>query len=462
MPNQHGVIVVGAGWAGLAAAVELARHNIPVTLLESAKQVGGRARRTAFQDNYDKSTTAHPKPATQNEHSISIDNGQHLLLGAYESILTLLRHMGVAEHKAFKRSHLYLHMLSPNQRSVHLSVGKLPAPLHLAQGILNASGISYREKFGCLAFSRAMAKRQFGLEQDMDCLSLLKSHGQSERSIKTIWEPLCLAALNCHPAEASAKIFLRTLKDSFTRNRADSQYLFPRCDLGSLFPDPAVDYIEHQGGHVRLASKVTDIYLQQDRVVGVGIGEQRLDTPYVILATPYPITRRLLSPHSILESLCGKLGRLESRPICTVYLQYPKRVSMGREITGFIDCLSQWAIDRSSCGNPGLIGVVISGNGPHMQLDNKELCQQVCRELQGFFPKWPKPEQMMVIREKQATFHSGVDVDTYRPGNRSAVNGLWLAGDYTDTGLPATLEGAVRSGILAAHDIINGDAELPK
>ena len=126
---------------------------------------------------------------------------------------------------------------------------------------------------------------------------------------------------------------------------------------------------------------------------------------------------------------------------------------MGREVTGFVDSLCQWAIDRSSCGNPGLISVVISGNGSHMNLSNDEIGARVNKEIQSFFPKWPKPKEMMVIREKFATFHSAVDIDRHRPGHRTEVQGLWLAGDFTDTRLPATLEGAVRSGIRCARDI---------
>ena len=194
------VIVVGGGWAGLAAAVELTRYEIPVTLLESAKQLGGRARRVQFSN-------------TTKQHSI--DNGQHLLIGAYDSTLSMLRTLGIQEEKVLHRKNMYLRMYSPITRNLHLRTGGLPTPLHLALGLLTATGLSLFDRIKALRFSAALAKSDYTLEKDETCLSLLQRHKQSKKLIKNIWEPLCLAALNTHIHGASAVIFLRVLRETF-------------------------------------------------------------------------------------------------------------------------------------------------------------------------------------------------------------------------------------------------------
>lgn len=444
MDESKPVIIVGGGWAGLAAAVKLSSQGIPVTLLESAKQFGGRARRSAFKPNVvlDKGIDS---------NHLAVDNGQHILIGAYRSTLSLLKTIGVSERKLFRRHALYMHMLKQQEKPLRLKVGRLPAPIHLITGLLTATGLSRADKISALRFSRELARIHYQLKQDVSCKDLFEAHQQSERLVSAIWEPLCLAALNTQISEASAQLFLYTIRDSFSVNRSDSDYLFPRHDLGSVFPEPAIDYIERQGGHVRLAARVEQLHFQDNQLVGVSLEDERIDTRHAILATSFSGSCRLMRGHPLLDPLCDDLSKLQTNPICTVYLHYPERVSMGREITGFLSSVSQWAIDRSLCGNPGLIGVVISADGQHMALNNEQLAQRVIEEMAAFFPKWPKPVDCMVVREKNATFKSTVQSNQLRPDNKTPVNGLYLAGDYTHTGLPATLEGSLRSGLRSAE-----------
>ena len=434
-PASKPAIVVGGGWAGIAAAVELARHEIPVVLLESAKQLGGRARCVA-------------------SRGMHVDNGQHLLLGAYESTLGLLRTVGISEEIAFSRRPLSLHWLRPGKAAVSLDTPALPAPLHLAWGLLRARGLSLRERLAALRMSRALQDSDFTLPEDCSVSALLERHRQPEPVIRAIWEPLCLGALNTHIHEASAQLFLRTLGDSFRYSRRDSDLLLTRLNLGAMLPEPALDYIETHGGSVRLGQRVIRLLVEGSHVAGVEFRDGELLSPEVILATPHTISRRLMKPHPALADTARALGQMTDRPICTVYLQYPKDTRLQRPLTGSLGTLSQWVFDRGLYGQRGLMAVVISGAGEHMQWDNRRLCDQVQRELAAHFPQWPEPETRNVIREKRATFASTVDVNRHRPGARTAVNGLWLAGDYTDVGLPATLEGAVRSGIASAQLLV--------
>jgi squalene-associated FAD-dependent desaturase len=429
------VIVVGGGWAGLTTAVELARQRVPVTLLESAKQLGGRARCVHLAGE-------------------RIDNGQHLLLGAYRFTLELLHLLGVKEEDAFLRRPLALHYRHRRGHSVKLNTPRLPAPLHLAWGLVMAKGLSWRDRLGALRFSRAMERKEFEIAEDCSVAALLAEHNQSAALIEGLWEPLCVGALNTHLHEASAQLFLRVLSDSFQHARRDSDLLITRMGLGAMLPEPAFDFIESHGGSVRLGQRVGELLLDADGVGGVAVGNRTLPGAQVVLATPPTMALRLMEPHPALREVAARLTRLSHRPICTVYLQYPDAVSLGMEMQGSLGTVSQWIFDRRSYGQAGLMAVVISGEGEHMAWDNEALCDHVAGELAQQFPHWPAPLKRLCIREKRATFAATVGVNALRPAQRTPVKGLWLAGDYTATGLPATLEGAVRSGLTCAREII--------
>ena len=429
------VIIVGGGWAGLAAAIELGRHKIPVILLESAKQLGGRARSVHLDKLY-------------------IDNGQHMMLGAYESTLKCLHHIGINESDVFERQPLSLQWLRPNADPVSLNTLNLPAPLHLIWALFRAKGLSLSNRISALNFCRYIQKVNFILEIDCNVESLLKKHHQSSEVIKAIWEPLCLGALNTQIHEASAQIFLRTLGDSFNHSRKDSDILLTKKDLGSIFPEPASDYIETHHGSVRIGQRVTELNCSNNAITGVQLSEQQIKSRYIVLATPSLITNTLIEDIPALQQISSQLKSIRHRPICTVYLQYPDDVKLDGYLRGSLDTTTQWIFDRRLYKQNGLMSVVISGEGGHMNWDNEKLCHVISEELATHFPDWPKPSNSHVIREKRATFAATVDINKHRPETQTPVNGLWLAGDYTNNGLPGTLEGAVRSGLKCAQQII--------
>ncbi|WP_455201354.1 hydroxysqualene dehydroxylase HpnE [Kaarinaea lacus] len=459
MNKSKPVTIVGGGWAGLTTAVELVRHDIPVILLESAKQLGGRARRVPFENNIKNSdelagATSTTNGSSGNNDKISVDNGQHLLLGAYDSTLSMLRTVSISEETVLKREKLALNMRRRKGRNVKIKTGRLPAPLHLAWGLLFASGLTFSDRLKALQFCRALLKMDFTIPEDVSCLDLFKRFQQSDTVIKTVWEPLCIAALNTPIETASAVVYLRMLREAFTHAASDSDLLFLRVDLGEAYPDHAVNYIEKYGGNVRLGQRVIDLDIDNKKIKGLKLQESEIKSDFVVLATPQFATRKLLAPHATLSDLTQQITKFETQPIVTVYLQYPKQVKLGNPMIGLVDTCSQWIFDRRLYGQPGLMAVVISSNGPHMELDNNALCAKVEEEIAGFFPAWPKANRRMVIREKRATFDCVTGCNDYRPTNKTSVEGLWLAGDYTDTGLPATLESAVRSGKRCAQSII--------
>ncbi len=199
---------------------------------------------------------------------------------------------------------------------------------------------------------------------------------------------------------------------------------------------------------------MSELNISNNKVTGVDLLEQEIHSHYVVLATPSTITNSLIEDTDSLLHISSQLKSIQHRPICTVYLQYPDNTKLDGWLRGSIDTTSQWIFDRRLYGQNGLMSVVISGDGEHMSWDNNKLSDVVEKELANHFPHWPKPSHKHVIREKRATFASTVDINKHRPDTKTPVNGLWLAGDYTNNGLPGTLEGAIRSGLQCAQQII--------
>jgi hydroxysqualene dehydroxylase len=431
------VLVVGGGWAGLAAAVELARHGVPVTLLEASRQLGGRARAVRFGDQW-------------------VDNGQHLLLGAYSAVLDLLKVLGVREASVLRRSPLHLQFLD-GTASISLRTPRLPAPLHLVWGLLRVRGLSLTQRIAALRMAHGMRRSRFHLEPDMSVQDYLQGMRQDPLVVRALWHPLCLAALNTPMEQASMNIFLRVMQDAFFSGRRSSDALVPIADLGTCLPEPARDYLERHNGSVRLSSRVRHIHLHAGRVRGVQLEQTALLADQVILATPPEAALALLLPHAALQATAQQLSNLHSLPICTLYLRYPPGTTLGRDYAGLLGGTAQWVFDRGRLtGENGLMAVVISGPGPHMREDGASLTGRVVQELNTHFPHWPSPLTSKLIRERRAGFAATVGVAQHRPGHATGVAGLWLAGDYTATGYPATLEGAVRSGVECARQILQG------
>ena len=418
------VAIIGAGWAGMAAAVALAQAKIPVTVFEAARHLGGRARSVEIQ-------------------GVELDNGQHLLIGAYRETLRLMRAVGADPDRLLLR--LPLAIEYPGKFSLHAP--RLPAPLHLLAALLGASGLSWGERVAAIRFIAALRRNAYRIAADMPVSELLALHRQTGALARYLWEPLCVSALNTPAASASAQVFLNLFRDALDGARGSGDFLFPRTDLGKLFPQPAAAFVRANGGSlllgtpVRTLDKTADGFVLDDRP-----GRY---THAIVAVGPHQIDA-LLDRFPLLAPTRQGIAALAYEPIYTCYLQYPPDISMPQAMTGFDGGTIQWIFDRGRLnGASGLLAAVISARGGHQSLFHDALASAIHRELAAFLPGLPQPLWSRVIAEKRATFSCRPGVA--RPENNTAVRNLYLAGDYTASDYPATLESAVRSGVLAAR-----------
>lgn len=425
------VAIIGAGYAGLACAVELARHGVPVTLFERSHVLGGRAR-VVVKDGW------------------RVDNGQHILIGAYTELTRLLRLTGVAP-RVLERLPLTLHV--PGK--MHLQAARLPAPLHLTVGLLRARGLDWADRFAMLRLMRYLKKHQFRLDTRMTVQHLLHASGQTERLSALVWRPLCIAALNTPAAEASAQIFANVLRDSLASGAGASELLIPRVDLSELFPVQAARYLAVRKSKTRTGNAISAILPEHNGLRLAGDPDDSARYQHVVLATAPYHAGALLRTTDRCERLAQQIDKLPHEPITTVYLALGNEVSLPHPMIALSDGYAQWAFDRGQLGSePGLIACVISAHGPHEDMTREDLeitvHQQLERELMR---RLPSPSWTMTITEQRATFACRPDIQ--RPSARTPVAGLWLAGDYIDSPYPATFESAVRSGTAAATTILN-------
>lgn len=439
-PAVQPVVVVGGGWAGLSAATTLCARKVPVLLLESARHLGGRARSVRI-------------------GNFTADNGQHLMIGGYQSMLDLMQTVGVNPGEVFERLPLTLQLYRKNAISLKLRAPRLPAPFNLLFALLGAGGLTVAEKFGAARFVRRLPMLGTKPGEDICVQALLHSEAQSPGVIRKLWEPLCVAALNTPIELASARLFITVLRTTLTGPAYCSDLLIPGRPLGDLLPRPCTTYLERNGSHLELGQRVTALDVDGQSIRGVYSGERKIESMQVILATPHVITRRLLSRHRAVEKLANDLAALGHEPISTLYLQYPPDTRLPAPMVGLDGALAQWVFDRRVCCQPGLMAVVISARGEHADLTSDDLTARVTKELADCFPHWPLHQDAQLVREKRATFCARAGIDAFRPDNRTPVRGLWLAGDYTSTGLPATLESAVRSGQRCARLVVQALAE---
>ncbi len=433
MPKH--VAIIGGGLAGLAAASSLAERGISTTIFEAGSQLGGRARSVAVEFN---------GQVTQ------LDNGQHILLGAYHETLKLLEKVEMPAEQSLMRLPLNMEVLDPDgKRAFKLATPRfLPYPLDQLFGFLNCQGLSIGERFSVVKFMLALKRANYHFNMDESLEISLEKHGQSARAVKLLWEPLCLSALNTPIHFASSKVFFKVLRDAFGGGKNSSDLLLPRLDLSRILAQPMARYVQARQGQVLLGHRVKTIKQTED---GYSISTQSsvFEASHVIIATSPVRLKNVVADLPKLKSIAATIENYTYQPIYTIYLQYGNHVTLGKPMLGLTGTLSQWVFDRGIlCGQKGLMTVIISAEGKHQRMEHEVLATYIAQELQDAFPQLKLPLWHQVIAEKRATFTCRTNLP--RPANSTLYPNLFIAGDYTYADYPSTIEGAVRSGINAA------------
>ncbi|RKQ55449.1 squalene-associated FAD-dependent desaturase [Vogesella indigofera] len=415
------VAIIGAGWAGLAAAITLA-PAANLVLFEAGKVAGGRARRVPLD-------------------GMALDNGQHILIGAYRESLRLMLQVGVDPAQALASQPLRWHQID----GVQLHCPDWPAPWHMLAGLCRARGLGWRDKLALARLLTQLRVRRWQIGHDVAALDWLRQRGQSQALLDGFWTPLILATLNTPPAQASMQLLANVLRDSLGAAQANaSRLLLPRTDLSALFAEPALQWLAGAGAQLRLGQRVRHIDWHAARPLVDG------DAFDVVLIATAPYHAAALAAD---EKLSAMLKAWQYQPITTLYLRFEGRVRLPQAMTGLQHGIGQWWFDREALtGEAGLVAVVISAAGEHDTLSRAELTARVLAELQQHVPDLPQLKDSWQITEQRATFAANVGLA--RPAPRLGVKSGYLAGDWLCADYPATLEGAVRSGIASAHALM--------
>lgn len=444
---SYDAIIVGGGCAGFSAATALAESGARVLIVEARPGLGGRA--TAFTD-----------PATGER----VDNGQHILMGCYDATFAFLRRIGAADRVRWQ-SGLEVPMIDRAGRYSVLSLPALPSPLHLLAGVLTWEALSWGERLSVLRIGASIGKanhrRQVyggheaghhgntpGTVRDW-----LVKNGQAPRLCELFWEPLALAALNQSIDQAEAAYFIRVLERVFGPDPSAAALVLPAVPLDEMYAEPGKRWLEQRGHAVRVNAPAT-IVIENQRVTGVRVRDEVIAAPVVVSTVPWHAFHALFEqPPVELREAITNASALASLPIVTVNLWFDRAV-MHEPLVGLPGRNFQWVFDRRAIvgGDASHLSLISSGAETIVAMSNKALAAMALNEVRDALPaaRSATLTHNLTVREKRSTFSLAADAPR-RPQTRTAIRGLLLAGDWTDTGLPATIESAVISGQLASE-----------
>jgi hydroxysqualene dehydroxylase len=438
----YDVAVIGGGFAGLSTATALAEAGRRVIVLEARPGLGGRA--SSFTD-----------PATGER----VDNGQHLLIGGYHETFSFLRRVG-SSHSVRLQPHLSIDFVDHDGARSRLKSFALPAPLHLIGGLAVWSALGWRDRLAALRIGPAIraASRSFrNATPGVGTHNLpptvrewLIGNGQTERLVYLLWEPLAVAALNESIDIAAPGPFLQVLARMFGTDAQDSALGLPVKPLEEVYAEPARTFLEQRGSSVEVSSAARIVI---DESLGVTVRERRVPCRSVVCAVPWYALPDVLPPARALRDIIDAARNTPESPIVTVNLWMDRQVMDG-EFLGLPGRVMQWVFDKRALfgDQSSHLSLVSSGATSLVAKPNAEIIETALAELRAALPAMQGAEarRAICVRERRATFSVASGLPP-RPSTRTAIPGLFLAGDWIDTGLPATIESAVVSGHAAAR-----------
>lgn len=439
------VAIAGGGLAGLAAGCALADAGFRVSLFERRPYLGGRA-----------SSYQHPGTGEV------VDNCQHVLLGCCTNLLDFYKRAAVQDKIRWYEK---LTFLEPGGRASEISPSALPAPLHTAPAFLRAHCLNFRDKLG---ISRAMAALAPSAPIDIgeSFLDWLKRHGQTEQAIDRFWKTILVSALNEELDQVSVPYAAQVVRESFLKSAAAGRMGIPTVPLTDLY-STAGDYIRGRDGDIQLRAGVESFRADDSGVVVMANGqERRFD--FLVMAVPFDVLGRLLPNDPLSSPLAAELSQFSTSPITGIHLWFDRQIS-DLDHAVLLDRTIQWMFHKSrliesrenNSGNGSYVEFVVSCSRSLVEKSKPEIIEMALKEAQEFFPasREAKLLKSTVIKEVHATYSARPGIDQYRPKPASAWPRVFLAGDWTATGWPATMEGAVRSGYLAAEAVARSTGE---
>jgi squalene-associated FAD-dependent desaturase len=441
------VAIIGGGFAGLSAGVALAERGFRVALLESKPALGGRA--YSFSDP---------------ESGDFVDNGQHVLMGCYHATLDFLGRIGTRDRLVAHRN-LEIEMLEGPGRRGMLRTARLPGPFHMAGAILGYRHLTLGERVRVtLAGTRLMYLRRFARPRlaRLTVAQFMELSAQSARARRCFWYPLAIATLNEDPELASAALLAEVLKRAFFSRRANSAFLYSTVGLSELYCEAARSFIERHDGVVACHAIVERFALDDHGAISsihLRDGRGLSAANFIAAVTPDRLLK-LLPEGAAQDPAFKEIDGLQSSPIICVHLWLDREVTHSAFV-GFIGTETQWLFNKRRIfanrdeRHPGYLSFVISGARNLVESSNDELLGIVMRDLRAMIPaaRTAHVLKALVLKEKMATLAADPLSDARRPPIRTPIANLFLAGDWIQTGLPATIESAVVAGNAAARAV---------
>lgn len=438
MKPARDVIVVGAGPAGLAAATSLATSGAAVTLLERRPFVGGRA-------------YSYPHPALG-----EVVDSQHVLLGCCTNLIDLIQEAGISDYIRWYDKQTFLEPADGSRpsRESTIEISSLPAPFEYAASFARASMLGLADKAGIARGLLGLADGRPASDTESIAQWYARTR-QTSRAIQHFWEPIVLATLNDTSAKCSMKYGATVFYEIFLKTRTGGRLGIPTVPLSDLY-GAAAQHFQTLGGTLRDRASVESLEQRPDGTWNVRLADEVLTARNIILALPFEQTQKLLTGLPGAAGLLGQVERFEHSPFISILLWFDRQIS-SLDHAWLLDTTIQWFFHKSKIrgydpGQGSYVELVIAGSKKEITYSRQAILEPALAELNRFFPDAANATLLKsgILKEARATFSVTPGLDAFRPSQATPLKGFYLAGDWTSTDWPSTMEGAVRSGRLAA------------